>query len=352
MKKCNEIKNSLPLYLDDSLPPADKKAVEEHLKTCAECTKILTQLSKTLTLVNNLAEVNPPPWFKQKIMAGVREKSEKKSIVRKLFYPLQIKVPIQVFATVFIAVIAVYIYRAGENQMMKVAISPAPVMEFQKEQLPKQLNKLAADEALQTQKQPAPAEKKATPQKEEAPQKAVGAVQPKGQPMQKEERSMPQREERPQRFAEADVDRVKDASEQMSSGIKADKHKGGSAARSVAIPQAAMEKKQESSALGASMKAAPAPLTQSQAAKPKIILRTADIGRAAVEAEKLLTKYEAKNIVRRTAQGNVILTAQIKNQKIKDFMLQLKSIGPIEPADIPADNSANETSVVIDIVGN
>lgn len=374
MKKCKDIKNSLPLYLDDSLPAVDKKAVEEHLKTCPECTKILTQLSKTQTLVNNLDEVNPPTWLKQKIMAGVREKAAKKSLVEKLFYPLQIKIPVQVFATIFIAVIAVYIYRAGEDQMREVATSPAPVVEFQKDRLPEQKNIMAADEALQTREHPAPAEERATPRKEAAPQKTVGAIQPKGQTIPKEESIAPQKQEMPQRTAVAETDKVKDAGGQMASGAKADQYKGApaaestamprtedakarlyksaGAAKSVAMPQTAMEKKQENRAFDAAMKAAPAPITQSLTAKPKILVRVADIDKAAGEVQKLLAKYEAKNIVRKTAQSKVILTAQLKNQKIKDLMLQLKSIGPIEPADIPADSSANETAVVIEIINN
>jgi hypothetical protein len=349
MKKCKDIKNRLPLYLDDSLPPMDKKAVEEHLKTCPQCTKILTQLSKTQTLVNNLAEVNPPPWLKQKIMAGVREKVEKKSLVEKLFYPLQIKIPVQIFATIFIAVIAVYIYRAGENQMKEVATSPAPVMEFQKEQLPGQKNKIAADEALQKKGQPVQKEDMATTQKDITPEKAAGTVQQKEQAIPKEERAIPQKDVMPERLAATDADRVKDASETIAPAAKADKYKGSSAARSIAMPQASMEKKQASDALGASMKASPAPLAQNLSAKSKILLRVADIDKAAGEVEKLLTKYGANNMVRKTSQGKVILTAQLKNQKIKDLTAQLKTIGLIETGEISADSSANETTVVIEI---
>jgi len=151
MKNCKEIENNLSLYLDDSLSDADKKAVEEHLKSCPRCTKALVQLSKTHTLVNNLAEVEPPAWFKQKIMAKVRKKAEKKSFVQKLFYPLRIKIPVQILATVFIAVLAVYIYRAGEEQMKEVVPSsaPAPIMEVQKSQLPEQKMKTSANENIQ-----------------------------------------------------------------------------------------------------------------------------------------------------------------------------------------------------------
>src|SRR4030042_6864652 len=102
MKNCKDIENSLPLYLDNLLSDADKRAVEAHLKSCPQCVKLLAQLQRTGKLVDNLEEVEPPPWFKQKIMARGREDAKKKSFTQKWFYPLRIKVPVQVFATIFI----------------------------------------------------------------------------------------------------------------------------------------------------------------------------------------------------------------------------------------------------------
>ena len=151
MKKCEEIKNNLPLYLDNSLYGDDKKDVEEHLNSCSRCSKALVELSKMRSLVGNLADVEPPPWFKQKIMSRVREEAGKKSLVQKLFYPLRIKIPVQVLTTIFIAVLVVYIYRGGEGRM-KVVVplsAPAPMMEVQKDKSPEQKIKTSADEEKQ-----------------------------------------------------------------------------------------------------------------------------------------------------------------------------------------------------------
>jgi anti-sigma factor RsiW len=106
MMNCKDIENSLPLYLDNLLSPADMRAVEEHLATCAQCKKELAHLQKAGKLVDELAELEPPPWFKQRIMARVREEAEKKSFAQKWFYSLRIKIPVQVFATIFIVVLA------------------------------------------------------------------------------------------------------------------------------------------------------------------------------------------------------------------------------------------------------
>jgi hypothetical protein len=317
MKNCKEIENNLSLYLDDSLSDADKQAVEEHLKSCPRCTKALVQLSKTHTLVNNLAEVEPPAWFKQKIMAKVREKAEKKSFVQKLFYPLRIKIPVQILATVFIAVLAVYIYRAGEEQMKEVVPSsaPAPVMEVQKSQLPEQKMKTSADENIQ--KEDHVIEKKETPRK---------------------------------KVREMAADAAKDVNGQIVPDIKADKYVSAPAAKSVELSETELEKKKESNILGAAIKASRTPHAQSVMQRLNVLLKVADINTAAEEVEKLLIKYEAKNINRQITQGKAILTAELKNQKINDFTARLKTIGQIEEGSVHIDNAEENIILMIEIL--
>ena len=317
MKNCKEIENNLSLYLDDSLSDADKQAVEEHLKSCPHCTKALVQLSKTHTLVNNLAEVEPPAWFKQKIMAKVREKAEKKSFVQKLFYPLRIKIPVQILATVFIAVLAVYIYRAGEEQMKEVVPSsaPAPVMEVQKSQLPEQKMKTSADENIQ--KEDHVIEKKETPRK---------------------------------KVREMAADAAKDENGQIVPDIKADKYVSAPAAKSVELSGAELEKKKESNILGTAIKVSRTPHAQSVMQRPNVLLKVADINTAAGEVEKLLIKYEAKNINRQITQGKAILTAELKNQKINDFTARLKKIGQIEEGSVHIDNAEENIILMIEIL--
>jgi hypothetical protein len=315
MKKCKDIENNLPLYLDNSLSGADKKDVEEHLKTCPQCTKALAQLSKTEALVNSLADVNPPPWFKQKIMARVREEAEKKSFVQKLFYPLRIKIPVQVFATVCIAVLAVYIYRAGEEQMKEVV--PSPVIEVRKSQLPELKEKTVTDKEIQAKEQ---VMQKKGASREVARQKAV--------------------------------DTATGVNEQAAPDIKTDKYENAPKAESVALPEAALEKKKEKDILGTAMKASRAPQTQNIIIKPNILLKVSDIDMAVGEVEKLLVTYEAKNITRQIKQGKAVMTAELKNQKIKEFITRLKAIGWAEESNVPVADDEGNISLVMEIINN
>jgi hypothetical protein len=317
MKNCKEIENNLPLYLDSLLTGADKQALEEHLKSCPRCTKALIQLSKTQTLVNDLTEVEPPAWFKQKIMAKVREESEKKSLVQKWFYPLRIKIPVQILATVCIAVLAVYIYRAGEEQIKEVVPSsaPVPVMEVQKSQLPEQKMKTSVDENIQKEDQ---------------------VIEKKGMPREK--------------VREVAVDAAKDVNKQVVTNIEADKYESAPAAKSVEQSGAELEKKKESNILGAAMKASRAPRAQSIMPNTKVLLKVADIDTAVGQVEKLLIKYEAKNINRQTTQGKVIMTVELKNQKTNDFTTRLKTIGQIEEGSAPLNNAVENIILMIEIL--
>jgi len=316
MKKCEDIENDLPFYLDGSLSDADKKIVEEHLNTCPRCSKALVELSRTGSLLGNLPEVEPPPWFKQKIMAGVREEAGKKSLMRKLFCPLRIKIPVQVMATIFIAVLAVYSYRAGEDRMKEVMPSsaPAPVMEIPQKQLPEQeVNTSAAEVKKERQ-----------------------AAQVKG--MLRSD------------ALEKKTDAAKPMNDQVLPAAKATPYANAPAAKSVAAPSAEPKYREEKDFSGASvsMKESKILRMQSAAPRPAVYLRVNDIVASMMEAEKLLTKYEAKNISRQVSQGKAVLTAEIKTRKIRDLLAQLKTIGQIDGNMLVPDTAEENTFLVIE----
>ena len=114
---CRRIEEKLPAYLEGALPPEEGKLVEGHVAACPNCRRVLEDLVKAEKLIRGLEEADPPPWLKQKIMAGVREeRARREGFLRKLFYPLHIKIPATALATVLIAVFAVYVFRSVEPE--------------------------------------------------------------------------------------------------------------------------------------------------------------------------------------------------------------------------------------------
>jgi hypothetical protein len=134
--RCSEIEKRLPAYMEELLSSEERKMVTGHLASCSSCSRALAGLKKAEQLVRDLKEVEPPPFFEQQIMSRVREEAgRKRGILRRLFYPLYIKVPIQALATLLVAVIAIHIYQAGESEMKQVAPLPIPMTELGKGQV-------------------------------------------------------------------------------------------------------------------------------------------------------------------------------------------------------------------------
>ncbi len=129
---CKDVGILLAAMVEGVLSDQESRAVESHLRSCESCRKALADLKKTDVRVKGLEEVEPPPWLKTRVMARVHEEAAQKAgFLRKLFYPLYIKVPIQALATVLIAVIVWNVYKTEEPEYRKV-LPPVSVQEEQK----------------------------------------------------------------------------------------------------------------------------------------------------------------------------------------------------------------------------
>ncbi|MCK7510994.1 MAG: DUF2275 domain-containing protein [Desulfobacterales bacterium] len=353
MKKCSAIENLLPLYSEGTLSDAEKRVVEEHLSDCAACQKELAYLQKAGQLVNHLSDVEEPPWFQQKIMARVREEAGKKSFAQKWFYPLRIKIPMQIMATIVIAVLAVYIYRSGDEQVKQILPGAAkPVIEMQKEQAPAQMPQ-AGDMALS----PAAPPEKAAPreklkQDKQVPvQVAAGGVQKTEAPASK-----------PNAANESDVSRAKGLAESK------DEAKGTSPAEKYesarALPRMAdqerkaaeqalptLAKKKESDITAAP--AAPQSMGASAVALPQIrvFVRVDDLNAGVADVEKVLAQYDAKKVTKQLAEGEALILAEVSGKNWKDILSKLKRIGQVDEKVMPADIGESGLNVLIEILG-
>jgi hypothetical protein len=133
---CNEIENRLPAYVEEIISPEERKSIMGHLASCPRCSRAFVDLKKAEELVQSLGEVEPPPFFERRIMSLVREEAgQKQGILRRVFYPLHIKVPIQVLVTLLVAVLAFHVYQQGEPETKQMAPLPIPLTELGKGQL-------------------------------------------------------------------------------------------------------------------------------------------------------------------------------------------------------------------------
>ncbi len=126
--ECENIKKKFSDYLDDLLSADERKHADEHLRSCPECSHALEELRKTVALTQGLEDVEPPPWLEQKVMAKVREGERRtEGLLQRLLFPVNSRFPVEILATIAIAVTALFVFRSVEPDLEKISQDQATV---------------------------------------------------------------------------------------------------------------------------------------------------------------------------------------------------------------------------------
>ncbi|UCE79369.1 MAG: DUF2275 domain-containing protein [Nitrospiraceae bacterium] len=181
---CHHVRNQLSLFIDGRVSPEDSTLIREHLRTCQECEEAYANLQKTVEHIQSLDEVEPPSWLTQKVMTKIKTEAEQeKSFFHKLFYPLHVKLPLEAFAMIAVAIIAFYVFRSTPSEMISVkgptSVSRPQVLKEENARSKRE----GADFYRPAEKAPPPAAEKRTPERaEEESQTGVGIFQDKTSP--------------------------------------------------------------------------------------------------------------------------------------------------------------------------
>lgn len=123
--KCAEIKSLLSPYLEGDLDEKNKKLLDEHLAICSGCAKELEGLKAMITGLKKIPEVEPPPYFLEGVHERLKRPSLLAKILRRLFVPVYIKVPMEAIALTATVVIVVVLVQKSE--MGKITQPEAPL---------------------------------------------------------------------------------------------------------------------------------------------------------------------------------------------------------------------------------
>lgn len=112
--RCEQVQERLSEYLEGLLDHKNHTAVQSHLSSCSRCQAEAQTLAQGIRVVANLPSVEPPPGFSQKVMARIREETERPHLWQRLFLPMRIKIPIHALALLLVGGLAVYLYQANQ----------------------------------------------------------------------------------------------------------------------------------------------------------------------------------------------------------------------------------------------
>jgi len=343
---CKDIEGKLAAYQEEALSPEEKSLVEAHLGTCAKCSSLLADLKKTVDLLKDLPEVEPPPWFTQKIMAQVREESEQKGgLLRKLFYPFHIKIPIEAFATLLVVVIGVHIFRASAPEIRTVVQAPqAEIQQTAPPQASLREPMRAAKDTLGTKDG---ADFLATPARE----KAFTSLPPAGKiaPTEHEQGPAAPAPSVPSMAIEKKQEGIREAprlqQEPASTPASLAREKEALGAAGVA-----QKDKGESKKLGAAQ-----PSKSALAVKRAITTLTVqvtDVQASIQEIERILTRLGAQSVSRESRDGNIYIAAQLQTERTVELLQQLSTVGIVQQKDTSKESKEDNTLFRIEVTSN
>lgn len=353
---CSEIESRLPAYLDGLLPQEEKDRIAGHVSACLRCGRALADLKKTAEILRNLEAVEPPPFFEEKIMARVREEAgRKRGLLRRLFYPLHIRIPIQAMAMVLIAVAAVYVFQTGGPEMQRTVPLPAPADISGKGAVTAEPAKAPAHAPAA-----APAGQASAPRPLEQIQERFPAppVTKGGKEEGPSEFSAPLRKDRApapppaQRGGEA-IPAVVQQEAPDRARDKADRLGPGREAAEVALEQKMTRKTVGSATAEGAKGASPAaPLQSAVETRLDLKVYVGDASAATRAIVAALGRFGARIVESRHGVESGFLKAEIAARHVPAFLERLEGIGRVDREDSRPIGPDGTVAVRINIVGN
>ncbi|MFH0975459.1 MAG: DUF2275 domain-containing protein [Spirochaetota bacterium] len=120
---CHEIQKLLDEYSENELSKDLSAIVKKHVASCKDCSTELASLKKYKKEMASLKQAKAPADFLEQMNERIDKQSGFRKIARILFFPLKIKVPVEVLGVAAVALlIIIFIYPADQiNKSMNVA---------------------------------------------------------------------------------------------------------------------------------------------------------------------------------------------------------------------------------------
>ena len=126
--ECDRVKDLLSEYIDGALGAQDRAAVEKHIAACEECKKELASMSALVEKLGALEPVKAPADFLEEIHGRLKPRFSFDRIIRKLFTPFRIKIPLKLVAAATMAILVFYVFslQQADKTLLKAPVISTP----------------------------------------------------------------------------------------------------------------------------------------------------------------------------------------------------------------------------------
>lgn len=123
--ECRQAIDLLPLFMDDALDQGTRRSLQEHLDACPRCRSDLAALRSLSQDLRTHGMLKAPNDFLDKLHARTKE-SRIKELLHLLFYPLHVKIPVEVLGFASVAVVIFSLFHAVEPLVRMTAPQGVP----------------------------------------------------------------------------------------------------------------------------------------------------------------------------------------------------------------------------------
>lgn len=112
--ECTRIKELVSEYVDGMLDAQTEARVEEHLSTCKACKEELSALKALVKELRGLESVEAPKDFLDQVHERMEPRFSLKKIVRALFVPARVKIPLELATAAAMVVLVIGILKVQQ----------------------------------------------------------------------------------------------------------------------------------------------------------------------------------------------------------------------------------------------
>lgn len=128
--QCDQMQGLLSEYLDHALDDERRGRMDAHLLTCAHCRRELEALQALVGRLNALPTLKAPAGFLNRIHARQSNRFDLGRVIKTLFVPIRIKLPLEFATATIMAVLIVFLVGIQQREMPlshDMALAPAGV---------------------------------------------------------------------------------------------------------------------------------------------------------------------------------------------------------------------------------
>lgn len=108
--KCRNVKEHLDEYIHDETKQDLKILIEEHLSTCKDCSEDFSFLKTYYNEIASFTKAKAPDDFLFKLNQRLEKETSFKQLLRKLFFPLKIKIPLETAGITAIVIFMIILF--------------------------------------------------------------------------------------------------------------------------------------------------------------------------------------------------------------------------------------------------